>query len=92
MSLRREPFVCPACGDEVPVGAKSCPECGACERSGWSEAARADGLGLPDDSFDYDKFVEGEFGGPPKRSGMSFIWWITAVVVLLAFVLLIIAR
>jgi hypothetical protein len=92
MAVRRQPFDCPACGEEVPAGAKSCPDCGACERSGWSEAAREHGLGLSDDEFDYEKFVAAEFGGGQKRSGMARIWWITAIVVLLAFVILLVAR
>jgi len=74
-------FICPACGESVPPNAKSCPECGACEKSGWSEDAVYDGLGDAEDDFDYDKFVTDEFGGPSKQSGKEKFWWWAAVVV-----------
>ena len=80
-------FNCPVCGEEVPNHAKSCPECGACDKSGWSGHAESSGLGLPDEDFDYDKFVEAEFGGPPKKTGMHWIWWVAALIVFIAFLL-----
>lgn len=85
MRPSRKPFNCPACGETVPAGAKSCPECGACERSGWSEDAASDGLDLPEEEFDYEKFVAQEFGGPAKKSPREKFWWIVAVIVLIAF-------
>ena len=42
------PEVCPNCGAAVPRKAKACPGCGADETTGWSEAAYADNLDLPD--------------------------------------------
>ena len=75
------------CGEEVPNNAKSCPECGACEKSGWSGQAESSGLGLPDEDFDYQKFIEGEFGGTPKKTGMHWVWWVAALLVLIAFIL-----
>lgn len=46
------PETCPVCGEDVPRGARACPGCGADERSGWNEeAARHDGLDLPDGAF-----------------------------------------
>jgi hypothetical protein len=82
-------FSCPACGELVPGGAKSCPECGACERSGWSEDADADGLDLddPDGKFDYDRFVEDEFGGGAKPRGIGRLWAIAAAVLLAALLI-----
>lgn len=72
----------------MPPRAKSCPGCGACERTGWKEDGDADGLDAEDD-FDYDKFVAEEFGGPaPKKSAKQWLWWVTAVILLIAFVLL----
>ena len=56
------PETCPNCGAEVPPKARDCPECGADEQTGWSEAARTDGLDLPDQNFDYGDFVKHEFG------------------------------
>ena len=56
------PETCPNCGADVPPKAKACPECGSDARTSWSEKAYADNLGLPDDEFNYDEFVEREFG------------------------------
>lgn len=82
-------FPCPVCGEDVPAKAKACPHCGACEKSGWNEDESAtDGLDLPEENFDYDKFVQDEFGAPAKRSGPALIWKITAVVLLILTVLL----
>ncbi len=80
------PETCPVCGEDVPRNAHACPECGADEETGWSEAARYDGLDLPDEAFDYKQFATEEFGGKPKRSGRDWLWWIVAVVVLAALI------
>jgi hypothetical protein len=80
----RESFSCPVCGEDVPAGAKSCPECGACEKSGWSEDAAYDGLGLPDEDFDYEQFVDEEFEGGAKKSGRQKLWIVVAAVLLAA--------
>ncbi len=81
------PDTCPNCGADLPRNARTCPECGSDEETGWSEAAESSHLDLPDDSFDYDKFVENEFGGekvkPPTR---SWFWWVVAVMLLLVVV------
>jgi hypothetical protein len=90
MKARRPPSVCPVCSADVPPNAKACPECGACDKSGWSEDAASDGAGLSEEEFDYDRFVEEEFGGGAKKSGGERFWWIVAVIVLLAFVWLIV--
>jgi len=85
--MARGPFICPVCGEEVPPNAKACPECGACDKSGWSSDRHADGLDLPEeeDEFDYDKFLGEEFGQGPRRTGVPVLWWIIAVIVLFAF-------
>jgi len=82
------PDVCPNCGADVPRDAKACPECGSDENTGWSEEAYAGKLNLPDDKFDYDEFVKQEFGGEQKPRGVSWLWWIVAVVLILLFVFL----
>jgi uncharacterized membrane protein YvbJ len=80
------PEVCPNCGAIVPQRAKSCPECGSDEKTGWSDSAHADHLGIPDENFDYDKFVQAEFGPEPvKPRGIHWLWWVTAVVLVLMF-------
>lgn len=55
------PDYCPQCGAEIPPRATSCPECGSCEETGWSDRSRNQALGLPDDEFDYDDYVKREF-------------------------------
>ena len=84
------PEICPSCGAEVPPRAKSCPECGADEHTGWSEEAYASNLGLPDDSFDYEEFVGREFGGkkdPPSRP-FGAVWMVVAIVLVVVFLLI----
>ncbi len=80
------PENCPVCGATVPRAARACPECGADERSGWSEdATRYDGLDLPDEAFD-----DGKAPARPSRRGANPLWFAVAaallVVVTLTFV------
>jgi hypothetical protein len=85
--VKSPPEICPNCGAEVPPNARACPACGADEKTGWSDETRADGLNLPDESFDYDEFVDREFG--KKRVlpfGISWFWWAVAVALLALFV------
>jgi hypothetical protein len=80
------PEICPVCGGDVPRGASACPECGADERSGWREDAdETGGLDLPDEEFNYDEFLEKEFGTGVKPGGIGWAWWAAAVAALLAF-------
>lgn len=80
------PEVCPNCGAGVPRDAKSCPGCGADEKTGWSDLAYASHLGIPDENFDYDGFVKEEFGKTPvKPRGIHWLWWVTAVILILLF-------
>jgi hypothetical protein len=84
----RPPGQCPVCGEWVYRGQAACAECGACERSGWRADAAQDGLDLPDpaEDFDYDAFIEREFGsGSERRIGdgrWSRLWWWVAVALL----------
>lgn len=80
---------CPNCGAELPRNAKVCPACGSDEQTGWSEEARVGGLDLPDEEFNYDEFVEREFGGKKKSPvphGIHWFWWAVAVALILMFV------
>lgn len=91
-SRPRTPEVCPVCGEDVPPRALACPECGADHNSGWREGAlESDGLGLSEEEFDYDAFVKEEFGGQVKPPGIHPLWWVTAIVVLAAMVLWLVA-
>ena len=83
------PEICPHCGADVPPHAKACPACGSDESTGWSEEAAADALDLPREDFDYEDFVQREFGQKRRvPRGISWFWWVIAVgllAVLLAF-------
>jgi hypothetical protein len=76
------------CGTDVPRRAFACPECGADHLSGWREESQStDGLDLPDDDFDYEEFTRREFGGGGlKPPGIHWLWWIAAILVLLALI------
>ena len=79
------PAVCPVCDHEVPRGALACPECGADHNSGWREDAEThEGLDLPDEDFNYDQFVREEFGSSIKPAGIKTIWWLTAILIIIA--------
>ena len=79
---RKAPEICPVCGEDVPRGALACPECGADHNSGWREdAERYDGIDLPGE-FDYEEFTRKEFGSSVKPPGISAVWWVTAIVVI----------
>ena len=84
--MPKPPEICPNCGVAVPPNAKACPGCGSDEQTGWSEAAAAADLGLPDESFDYDRFVEEEFGEHrPQPRAVAWGWWMVALLVLALF-------
>jgi hypothetical protein len=81
---------CPNCGADLPPKAKACPECGSDEKTGWSEVAYTSDLDLPlsDEEFNYDKYVEKEFGAPKRMAnGLHWFWWVVAVVLLAAMLM-----
>jgi hypothetical protein len=80
------PDQCPVCGADVPDGARACPECGSDEKTGWSDRAKYDSLGIPDDEpFDYNEFTKREFGGAQPRRKNQALWISVAVAILFAF-------
>jgi zinc-ribbon domain len=88
-SKPKAPEICPVCGEDVPPGALACPECGADHNSGWREGADVyDAVDLPDEDFKYDEFVREEFGSSFKPTPVKTIWWITAVVLIVALVVI----
>lgn len=81
-------YMCPRCDREVRVGSAGCPKCNAGEDLDFD----GDGLDLDlqeDDLFDYDKFVEEEFGGLPKKTFKEWFWWAVALITLIAFLFLV---
>ena len=82
------PEVCPNCGAFLPRAAKACPECGSDEKTGWSEKAHADKLGLPDENFNYDEFVKEEFAPSLARPrSIHWLWWFTALLLVVLFLI-----
>ena len=87
-------FICPGCGAEVRVGSKGCPKCTRQPKpkkkpapKPWEQDEIHDGLDLDlpeDDPFDYDEFIDEEFGGGRKKSGKEILWLVTAIVLLAA--------
>jgi uncharacterized membrane protein YvbJ len=85
----RVPDVCPVCGEDVPRGALACPECGADHDSGWRQDADAyDAVDLPHEDFNYAKFIQEEFGSAPKPVRVKTIWWISAIVLIVVFIVI----
>jgi uncharacterized membrane protein YvbJ len=81
----KTPDVCPVCGEDISSGALACPECGADHNSGWRQDAETyEALDLPDEDFNYDQLVRDEFGSSFKPAGMKTIWWITAILIIVA--------
>lgn len=83
-------YVCPFCGSDVRVG-KTCPGCtkklGKPTKGSWKQAKSKDGLDLPDDDFDYQKFVSREFGKLPHQAlGTKWYWWLLGVALLVAMI------
>ena len=88
MARFRPPGDCPNCDGQVPARAKACPSCGATAQAGWDDPLGDEGLDLPDaDDFDYDAYVEREFGtAHPKRThGRRWLWPVVALVLVGAF-------
>lgn len=82
------PETCPVCGEDVPRGARACPGCGADERSGWNEeAARYDGLDLPDSAF-ADESTE---RAVRKTHGRG-LWLVVAVGLLVLLIIALVFR
>jgi predicted RNA-binding Zn-ribbon protein involved in translation (DUF1610 family) len=82
------PEVCPSCGEAVPRSALACPECGADHSSGWREEADTyDALDLPDEDFNYEEFVQQEFGSSPRPMAIKPVWWIAAILLIVALLL-----
>jgi len=82
------PEICPNCGAEVPLNAKACPQCGSDQNTGWSDETKNDALDLPDENFDYDEYIGREFGKKRlKPRGLNWFWWLVAVLLLIAIVL-----
>lgn len=79
-------FDCECCGARLPGGSTFCRHCGASEESGWGERGEVhEDLGTLDEDFDYEEFVEREFG---STAGPNVSWrGIVVILILLGFLL-----
>jgi len=78
-------FTCPVCGVDVPRKAKACPECGACEKSGWSRDQYLDDVNLPSSTLDYMDSAGRERGSARKKTGMQRFWLIIAILIIVSW-------
>lgn len=77
-------FVCQNCHAEVSIKARSCPECGADDETGWKEGAMHSGIGLrEDDDFDYEDFIKRDMGNKGPKKQEKALWIVVAAVLLL---------
>jgi len=84
----RPPGTCPVCGEDVPTGARACPDCGADARSGWDEdSAIYDDLDLPDAADEGEKKPR-----PAPRFVLDRGWIALGVLLLAALILTLIYR
>ncbi len=84
---------CPQCAKRIRTDAVKCHHCGTAIPTELAEVLDViDGSpefavgGYTDEDFDYDEFVESEFGSRPRRR-IGWLWYIVAwllVVLLLA--------
>ena len=82
------PEVCPVCGEDLLRNALTCPQCGADHNSGWREDGDTyDGVDLPEHGFNYDEFIQQEFGSKAKPAGLKTIWWLVGIALIVAFFL-----
>ncbi|MBN2035726.1 MAG: zinc ribbon domain-containing protein [Chitinispirillaceae bacterium] len=70
MSADTNTSICPHCGGEIRMNARSCPHCGSDEQTGWSSKTYLDEVGLPDDTS-YEEIRLKEFGNGSSRHRMS---------------------
>lgn len=78
MPERPAPGECANCGTSIPRHARSCPECGADERTGWREADLYDGLDLPE----VDETGSARRRRPRQVNGVAWYWWLIGALLL----------
>jgi hypothetical protein len=76
-------FHCGNCGEEVPMKAKACPECGADEATGLVGLEDDYTTEIPED-FNYDAFMKREFSVSRhlKPHHLSWGWWVVGLICL----------
>ncbi len=72
-------FNCPNCGEEVPIKARACPDCGSDENTGWSDDTMYDGLDLNEYDESNEKTKTSLFQN-------KILLYIVAIVTILVFI------
>jgi hypothetical protein len=77
------PGQCPGCGEWVTRKQTCCDCCGASADSHWRSTTDAyDGLDLPASDFNYDEFLEKEFGSGRSGPIWQMWWWWVALLLI----------
>ncbi len=82
--MKTVPEECANCGADIPSRARSCPECGADERTGWRKIDLYDGIDLPDETWDDDVSDDN-----PLPRELPWYWWAAGIMVLIGFILVV---
>ena len=95
MAYHNSPFECGVCGQKLAANAVVCSRCGADEKTGlredtWDADASSELGFIDEEGFDYDSFLEDEFGenskGRKKRQ-LHPVWWIVGVLLVVSIIL-----
>ena len=73
-------FECPHCGADVVIGAKVCKMCGSDAETGWQSEAEID--------YQSVDIPEGWGPGDERPAAGQKRWWVAAVAILVAVLLL----
>jgi hypothetical protein len=89
------PFECGVCGKKLAANARVCLGCGADEKTGlredtWGTDAASELGFIDEEGFDYDAFLEEEFGKDgkdgkaKKKHHLHPVWWAVGIFLLIA--------
>ena len=71
--------MCPGCAPKRQRRRKRLKKVASSRRKDWNQDAISEGLGIPDEEFDYEDFIQREFASKPhRRIGIKWYWWATA--------------
>ena len=73
---------CSHCGAEIEADAKFCRFCGSSDTDGWAEEGE---WSDDSDDFDYEEFVENNFGGSNSNTQIAPGWRAVALILLILF-------
>lgn len=83
------PPPCPDCGRPTSNAGRFCKHCGWDADLVGSDDAHLDGVDIPeamDDDAYADALADAGLGPAPVRRGRGLVWWVAAVLLLVAFI------